>query len=77
MQLTENTYEKLWTKLDALERCATAGLIGNARANLVEAGGIVGHVAGALGGRAAGGASGEGAGGEVEFLHEGAGEGGL
>ncbi len=41
MQLTENTYEKLWTKLDALERCATAGLIGNARANLVEAGGIV------------------------------------
>jgi len=41
MQLTENTYEKLWTKLDALERCTTAGLIGNARANLVEAGGIV------------------------------------
>lgn len=41
MQLTENTYEKLWAKLDALEGCATAGLIGNARANLVEAGGIV------------------------------------
>lgn len=41
MQLTENTYEELWTKLDALERCATAGLIGNARTNLVEAGGIV------------------------------------
>ncbi len=41
MQLTENTYAELWIKLDALERCATAGLIGNARANLVEAGGIV------------------------------------
>ncbi len=41
MQLTENIYAELWTKLDALERCATAGLIGNARANLVEAGGIV------------------------------------
>ena len=43
----------------------------------VETGGIVGQIADALGWGAAGGASGKGAGGEVEFLDEDAGEGGL